>query len=60
MDDYKSSKQKQKEWLKQWIKDNPEEYAKKVKEVESFIYHCRKHYSYNYFDELQRDSHYAY
>lgn len=34
MDDYKSRKQKQKEWLKQWIKDNPEEYAKKVKEVE--------------------------
>ena len=33
---------------------------KKVKEKESFIYHCRKHYSYNYFDELQRDSHYAY
>ena len=33
---------------------------KKVKEIESFIYHCRKHYSYNYFDELQRDSYYAY
>jgi len=33
---------------------------KKVKEIESFIYNCRKHYSYNYFDELQRDSYYAY
>ena len=33
---------------------------KKVKEIESFIYHCRKHYSYNYFDELQREHGFQY
>lgn len=35
--------------------------AKKVmKDLDIYIYECTKFQSYNYFDELQRDSHYAY
>jgi hypothetical protein len=35
--------------------------AKKImKDLDIYIYDCTQHLSYNYFDELQRDSHYAY
>jgi len=33
---------------------------KKVKDLESFIYNCNRHNSYNYFDELQREYGYQY
>ena len=31
-----------------------------MKDLDIYIYQCTKFQSYNYFDELQRDSHYAY
>ena len=33
---------------------------KAMKDLDIYIYQCTKFQSYNYFDELQRDSHYAY
>lgn len=33
---------------------------KKMKDLDTYIYYCNKPHSYNYFDELQRDSYYAY
>jgi len=41
-------------------KKYPLKAKKAMKELDMYIYYCTNHLSYNYFDELQRDSHYAY